>query len=427
MLNLFNVQLLIFTDGSACTTSVSMRGGLRYGDEIYQFEYEGPPESATDIISAVADVKIQVAEQIRIYLSLKRPKKYRYMFESDAYLARQRTLDYDSFEDWWDRMTESLKFEKRYFNGSVQSLLREIFDGLERRPASEWQDAVLMAGPDEPIKSFFRARVFQSEVEIRRTILYPDIELGPPPPKSARAGRLNPEGVGIFYGALGTKARETAIAETRPPVGSTVLSAEFLLLRDVRLLSIPRLAGISDFTDQCDPAYERKRQLHEFLHTLSGRVSRPVLPSDESMEYLVTQVIMDWLEIQDDLSLDGIIYHSAQTDNTAENVALFRRSSRVEAMESNPAKNLKVRRHHEHWAPFAYEVVYDSLSTTPDPASTHNERFNENLWRPRLITLKYVPESINVHEIRNAKIDFRSTPVGRPGLRTLPVDDDDSF
>jgi len=59
----------------------------------------------------------------------------------------------------------------------------------------------------------------------------PDIEIGPPPPARAMAGRMNARGIAVFYGALDAA---TAVAEVRPPSGSKVLVGRFEILRTSR-------------------------------------------------------------------------------------------------------------------------------------------------------------------------------------------------
>ena len=49
---------------------------------------------------------------------------------------------------------------------------------------------------------------------------------------------MNAAGVPVFYGALD---RETCISELRPPVGCTVVSGEFRLNDEIRVLDFKRI------------------------------------------------------------------------------------------------------------------------------------------------------------------------------------------
>jgi hypothetical protein len=58
-------------------------------------------------------------------------------------------------------------------------------------------------------------------------------------------------------------------------------------------------------------------------------ITMPVMPDDEAFEYLVTQVIADYLA---STGLDGLVYPSVQVSG-GKNVALFHKAARVEKLE----------------------------------------------------------------------------------------------
>jgi len=70
-----------------------------------------------------------------------------------------------------------------------------------------------------------------------------------------------------------------------------------------------------------------------FLRNLSHRITIPVMPDDESLEYLATQAIADFLASENSPPLDGILFPSVQTAGAALNVVLFHKASRVEEIE----------------------------------------------------------------------------------------------
>src|SRR3954470_5589142 len=81
----------------------------------------------------------------------------------------------------------------------------------------------------------------QRDADTVRAMERPDLEVGPPPPARAMAGRMNARGISVFYGAL---EAATAVAEVRPPVGSKVLVVRFEILRPVRLLDVEALRAL---------------------------------------------------------------------------------------------------------------------------------------------------------------------------------------
>jgi hypothetical protein len=82
-----------------------------------------------------------------------------------------------------------------------------------------------------------------------------------------------------------------------------------------------------------DPGYMGRLELAKFLESLSLRMTMPVTRDDEPAEYLITQVIADYLATNPTLDLDGLLYPSVQRSGRRQNVVLFRRASRVEALD----------------------------------------------------------------------------------------------
>jgi hypothetical protein len=121
--------------------------------------------------------------------------------------------------------------------------------------------------------------VFQSEAKLEDALKQPDIEIGPPPWRSAPAGRMNAQGISVFYGATDSK---TALAEVRPPFGSRVVFAQFEIIRSIKLLDVRVLQQIFIAGSIFDPGYLPKLKRAAFLKRLSETISRPVMPDDDS-------------------------------------------------------------------------------------------------------------------------------------------------
>ena len=101
----------------------------------------------------------------------------------------------------------------------------------------------------------------------------------------------------------------------------------FTLLRPLRLLDVEALKSVFIRGSIFDGAYIRKLEQAKFLGRLSDRITRPVMPSDEPSDYLVTQAIADYLASE--VRLDGIVYPSAQAGGERKNVVLFNHAARV--------------------------------------------------------------------------------------------------
>src|SRR5262249_18019491 len=136
----------------------------------------------------------------------------------------------------------------------------------------------------------------------------PELHLGPPPAVKARAGRMNPVGITVFYGAF---SEEVAISEVRPPVGAVVAVGKFSLSRAVRLLDLTALSLVYHNESIFSTEYDRLRNYIAFLEKIELRLARPVLPSDEALEYLPTQAFAAY--VANVIGLDGVIYRSTQS------------------------------------------------------------------------------------------------------------------
>jgi hypothetical protein len=248
-------------------------------------------------------------------------------FDSDSYYEEKGPNDYN-FRMEWDAIERSIKERTRFFNRDADAFFTRLFGNLDQLANRQGQSVVVNAGPDHEIKSFYRARAFHSgdDDEIVRALKRPDREIGPPPPRFARAGRMNAQGISVFYGASDP---ETALAEIRPPVGSRVLLGRFDLVRTARLLDVEALRSVFIEGSIFDPDYIGHLELAQFLGRLSERMTMPVMPDDEPKEYLITQMIADFVAQVGEPPIDGMLYRSVQSAGEHQNVVFFNHASCV--------------------------------------------------------------------------------------------------
>ena len=116
-----------------------------------------------------------------------------------------------------------------------------MFQNINELRTYDNRSIVVRADPDTELRDLFRARVFQSYAKLDEALMRPDIHLGSPPSQLAKAGRMNAQGISVFYGA---KDPSVALAEVRPPVGSKVAVARFEIILPLNLLDLTSLARI---------------------------------------------------------------------------------------------------------------------------------------------------------------------------------------
>ena len=323
----------------------------------------------TDIIEKYAKVSVDIAQDLQIELRGKHfsPEDEKMGHENpfDEHMVYNRkVVSEGSWNSIWRELRKSIVEENRMFNSRVKEILDSVFGGNVICDSTDNEELsnIVEVGPDKEISSLFRAREFQSDKKLCTALCYPDQELGPPPSPLATAGRMNAEGVAVFYSA--TKP-EVAIAEIRPAVGSRVVVGRFKITRSLKLLDVVKLKSL--VASRIPESYFRpskKRILEkiEFLSSLCQRISAPVVPQDEAADYLVTQSISDYLsELEYPTPIDGLIYRSAQMGNETENVILFHKSSRVE-YRAKPNDVVASEQHDDFFSPVT-KVEYVVIET----------------------------------------------------------------
>lgn len=292
-------------------------------------------EPVTEVIAQVLGADDTIAEDVREVLDEKTSDwdsvtcGEEQPFADETHYEEKASVDHSSISEEYRRFETVVIEQARYFSPETRSFLGSLFGQLEGLRTRDGRPVLTDAGPGQPASSFFRARVFQDDAPLKRALASPDQELGPPPPRLGRAGRLNAAGVSLFYGA---DSAEVALAEVRPPVGSRVVMARFALLRPVRLLDIDALKSLLVEGSLFDPEHLGRLEHAAFLDSFSRRFTQPVMPDHEAFEYIPTQAVADYLANEVEPVLDGILYASPQATLAGKNVALFHRSSRVEQL-----------------------------------------------------------------------------------------------
>jgi len=127
-----------------------------------------------------------------------------------------------------------------------------------------------------------------------------------PPKGAAREGRVNPKGIPCLYLA---DEPNTAMAETRPWLGSYVSLAEFKILRPLRIMDLPEpersflTVSLLFGAPKPDAATREKAVWGEVAYAFS----EPVIASDDKADYVPTQILAEAFQ---KLGCDGIRYKS---------------------------------------------------------------------------------------------------------------------
>jgi hypothetical protein len=235
---------------------------------------------------------------------------------------------------------------------------------------------------------------------------------------------MNAQGISVFYGA---SHPQVALAEVRPPVGSSVAIAKFEIVRKLRVLDLSALRMIKVGGSIFDPKTADLLGRSEFLRSLCSRITMPVMPDDEAFEYLVTQAIADFLSTEHTSPLDGMIFPSVQVSGSSKNIVLFQKAARVEELKI--PKGAKISVQTGHWTEDGYEREFnvfeeaprsdtlgENLDGFPNPRSMfHSELDAAHVHDGdlRKVTLRVLPNKVTVHDVTRVKFDTTEFPVFR--------------
>ena len=173
----------------------------------------------------------------------------------------------------WESTLEELKHSRRFFSPAAQNLFGRLFDGVEDLKAWNGKTFLPVVRRLPVGTKLFRARICKSSSMLQDILEDPFRHVGPPPKEHAQAGRMNPEGVNVFYGA---REVDTCLAETRPALGSDVAIITLMTTKSIRVLDFSRLEqsrggkALSYF----QPDYEEQVNKRDFLQH-ARRVYRP--------------------------------------------------------------------------------------------------------------------------------------------------------
>lgn len=229
----------------------------------------------------------------------------------------------DGFAYEWDTFEERVKHESRM-------LLQPRGDHPNSAPERNYAfiESLLLlaeerAGLIRTLRrgtKLYRARSERDALEFERIARdSPARQLGPAPRERASAGRMNAQGVPLFYVALDP---ETACAEvaSHSPYDEAVVG-RFVVQKPLRVLDLTTIPELRSAFD--DTAIDEIDERLSALSVYRDRITRPViLDGNHPVDYAPTQVFTDAFRFWPEKPLDGIMYPSRVRDGGT-NIVLF--------------------------------------------------------------------------------------------------------
>jgi len=376
-----------------------------------------------DVIQDVLDVDTSIGIDIREYLSDEYDSR-----GEDSLMALQpysseaqyqvKPIDSVEFTEEWRAFKSSIHSEARFFNNNAATSLKWLFNGISELNSASGEPVVRVYSKDG---EFFRSRVALTDKNLVGILENLPGSLGPPPSGRVSAGRMNADGISVFYGGLD---KSTCIAEVRAPVGSTVITGCFKPIRDVRVLDLSLLQKCRiEEGSYFDKLHIEKLSRISFLEALISELSAPILPGREA-DYVPTQVLAEYLASAHE-NLDGLVFNSSQVDksddkpNSGKNIVLFQRASGVAKSDRPKGATSKVRFGSGHPEEDLEKIrivekIRNSKTSNPFSGLPSMGRASNNEFAiPREPTLRLDLESVEVDDIAGINYREKKRPLTR--------------
>jgi len=319
--------------------------------------------------------------------------------------------DFHYHESKWNEIKSILLHTTRFFNHSIIEFYDELMDGLNHfQQQGESLPIRNIGGKSEDV-FFFRARKANSKDEQFKIMKKPVKELGPPPREKATAGRMNPHGIPVFYGAL---SPETCLSELRLSVGETAVVGKFRLINDLKVVDFTSLNNIYQRLSYFDPNFYEKASRIGFLRKFDQEISCPVLPGEEALQYIPTQVFVEYLFYHFHEKVDGILFTSSQTNGSGVNIVIKKESCGL--LQDKTEDTVELENISSDWE--NRDFVY--FKTVADQKSI-KKKSSDRRWLQNFFEDEYAESvepnlELNVNEIMlyqciENKNEFRNSPI----------------
>ena len=256
-------------------------------------DWERRGESVEYLIAEIASLEERSAHDLTDILSNRQSYEAGKYGEENPYgpeaMYEEREPFDLGFRLTWTEFRREIQSRSRFFSAGVEEMLADIFGDLTVLKTSGERPVIREINPQDQNHFVWRGRIAQSPQEIETILKSPAQELGPPPSRSAKARRMNAQGISVFYGA--TK-QSTCVSELRPLVGNSIVIGRFELLSPARLLDLGALSEVYVHSSYFDPEYavHKARAVPQGTVLCTKAVSADNYPQDWSYDP-ATQVL----------------------------------------------------------------------------------------------------------------------------------------
>jgi hypothetical protein len=293
--------------------------------------WKQPGESLIDLLGELVTDDRAVAEALQGYLSYEFGPNHQGdpiandLYDVEAYYEYIGP-DASHLHEEWDAHKTGLKERSRFFNKRALGFLDQVFLNMEKLDNENDQSVLIVYGPERNSAPIYRARSVNNQKQLTDLLTKLPSSVGPPPPAFASSGRMNAQGISVFYGALD---EETCIAEIRPPVNSIVALAEFSIISELTVLDLDALLKVKRLGSLFDAHHQNQLANISFLDSLVRELKKPVIHGENEADYLITQFVSEYLAQRTPKRIDGLCFNSTQVEGEGTNIVLFHPTSRL--------------------------------------------------------------------------------------------------
>ena len=199
----------------------------------------------------------------------------------------------------WGNCVKEIKFENRFHSKQFNT---EAFINILNSLSTN-----LIKG-----EVLFRGRIWETNNSFKIE------EMGSPPIKYTKNGRVNSEGIQILYLA---DSEKTVKYEIRSHLNDRITIGKFVLLKDINIVDLTKIGEISPFFTEDIQTFTKYLALNKSnLKDIEEHISKPHKRTDNNLDYLPTQYIADLIKSQS--LFDGIKFKSTLFDKGF-NIAIF--------------------------------------------------------------------------------------------------------
>ncbi|MBN8206503.1 RES domain-containing protein [Microbacterium esteraromaticum] len=244
------------------------------------------------------------------------------LISEPEYWVEQDTMSYVEFG--WESFAKTVKHEARLVlprvKGSKTGMTppERLYSFLSALSGFVRDETGLMKTLPKGTQ-VYRARIERDSWALQKKVMQnPAAELGPAPAGSASAGRMNAQGISLFYTATDA---ETACAEVvaHSPYSEAVVG-EYVLQRPMQIFDLTRVPVRPSIFDETARA---SYVFIAFFDLFRDAITQPVILDDKHpVDYAPTQVVTEFLRWGTGVQFDGIAWES-QVAPGGKNVVLF--------------------------------------------------------------------------------------------------------